>query len=525
MTEELEVIDTSSPDDEFYYSDKEPKRIIKFFEKLLCVTTDNGPQPFILAEFQKEIIRDVFGTYRKKSGLRRYKVVYIEIPRGNGKTYLTAGLCLYNLTASYDAEIIAAAKSRDQASRLLRDAAMMIENNKILKKNFRVLRSAILYKKTNSIFKVISRDANTALGGRMTFGCIDELLAQPDDLLYSSLKSSLTKRKNSILFLITTAGDNMGSMVADMHSYAEGVLDGTIKDTAFYAKIYGLKPGQDFMDPAVWKECNPGLGTIIDFDTFEIEAKSAAARPGTAWIFKARNLNMWFSGAQTWIKPSEWEACADPQLDIEEFLGSEAYLGLDMSSTSDLTCVTICFVREDKYYFFPYIFCPEETIDLRSSEDKVDYRKWVDEGWLRVTKGRRIVQDDILDLTAELAYKYNIKDVAFDRWKAEYLMQKLMQRGLEVYSFGQGFSSMSEPTKLFEILVMERRLVHNGNPVFAWAVNNTLIKLNDVGDYKPTKERSGKQKIDPVIASIMALGRAMLDETRGMNGVITMTNN
>ena len=494
-----------------YYTDLTvPNRIIKFFENYLCVTTDEGPKPFKLCEFQKEIIRDVFGTYRK-SGLRKYKTAYIEIPRGNGKTMLLAGLCLYSLIDTFDAEVVAAAKSRDQASIMLRSAVMMVENSPKLRKLFKVFKNSIYYPKNKSVFKVISRDAGTALGGRLTFGCIDEVLAQPDDALYSSLKSSLTKRKNSLMFLITTAGDSVGTLCSKLHEHAEEIAAGKSKDDSFYAKMYGLGPDDDWRKPEIWKKCNPGLGEIIDYETFEIEAKAAMENPSAAWIFQSRNLNKWFSGEKNFVRMEDWNLCKQ-NINIDDFVGTDCRCGLDLSSTTDLTCFSMCFFKDQKYYIFPFIFCPEDTIKTRSREDKVLYAEWARQGFIIPTPGNAVDQEFVLHYIEQLVNKFSIKEIAVDRWQAAFISQKFQQIGVEVIGFGQGFASMSEPTKFFERCVLQKRLVHAGNQTMDWAVQCTTVLIDPAGSYKPTKEKKTKNRIDPVVASIMALGRMMVRE-------------
>lgn len=498
--------------DELYYTDLTvPDRICTFFEKHLRHAKGAlAGKPFTLLDWQKDIIQDVYGTYRKDDGRRRYRTIYIEVPRKNGKSSFLAGLCLYALFEEAGAEVYIVASSREQAGILFGIASSMVLASPSLKKILKIYRHSIHYTKTNSTFKVLSRDAHSALGTNPSMACMDELLTQPDDGLYSSLKTGMAARENPLMFCITTAADSKSSFCYRLHEYTEAVNNGDVTDDdSFYGRIWGLKEGEDWEDEDVWFKCNPSLGHSISLESFRTDFKQARSMAGMAYTFKSRNLNAWISTDKTWIKRELWEACADENLTIDDFAGEDCYAGLDLSSVTDLTALVLCFPRDGKYYFFPYIFCPEDNIEKRSKVDKVPYRQWADEGHMFPTSGNRVDQQHVLDKVAELHGIYNIRELAIDRWNAAMLTTKLQEIGCEVVSFGQGFASMSEPSKSLERLVLGKEAIHPNNSVYNWTVDNVILETDAAGNYKPNKKKS-KDRIDPVVATVMALGRAEL---------------
>lgn len=494
--------------EKYIYDPKVPKRIIRFFKEYLRHTKGiHAGKPFELLLWQIEIINDVYGTLRP-DGTRRYRTVYIEVPRKNGKSTLLAGLCLYALFEETGGEVYIVASNREQAGILFGIACEMVAASPQLSKIFKIYKHSIYYPRTRSTFKVLSRDAHSALGTNPSFVTVDEILTQPDDTLYNSLKTGMLGRKNPLMFSITTAGDSKASFCYRLHEYAENIANGTVVgDDSFYGRIYGLKDDDDWENEEVWHRCNPSLGQTITLESFRTEYKQAKAMPGMAHAFKARNLNAWLSSDKAWIKGEAWEACGDSSLKLADFKGEDCFAALDLSSVSDLTALALCFRRDGKYYLFHDVFCPADTIQKRSRDDKVPYQMWADSGYLNTTVGSRVDQQAIFNKIMDYTAEFNIKELAVDRWQAEKIMGELQEAKLEVISFGQGFASMSGPSKSLEMLVLGKECVHPNNPLVNWCVSNVMLEMDAAGNYKPNKKRS-KDRIDPVIATIMALGRA-----------------
>lgn len=484
-----------------------PNRIVKFFAKFLRHSKgEHAGQPFILLPWQVDIINSLYGVL-KEDGRRRYKVAYLEIPRKQGKSHLLAGLCLYELIfGDQGGEIFACANSREQARYLFNIATSMIQSNRDLSNMLVVYKNNIFNQKKNSIFKVLSRDATTALGFNASFVVMDELLGAPDDSLYNSMLTSMGARSQPLMVSITTAGWSRASFCYQLHEYTEKVNTGVVTDDTFYGKIYGLDEDDDWTDEKIWYKCNPSLGVTVSLENFREQYNRAKEFPQSERSFKTLNLNAWLSSDKGWMTDGSWMLCEEADLTTDSFKGETCYAGLDLSSTQDLTALVLCFYREGKYYIFPYSFCPEENIKIRGRKDKVPYELWADSDWLIATPGNATDYDYIINKLKELSADFNIAEVTVDRWNSTFLITKLQEAGFNVTLFGQGFQSMTSPIKLMERLVLTKSLVHDGNPVYRWCMSNVILKIDPAGNCKCDKAKS-REKIDTVVASLMALER------------------
>jgi hypothetical protein len=491
-------------DNEYTIDDTIPKRIEKFFATFLKHGKGtHAGKPFILLDWQKDIIRQLYGTYNKE-GLRRYRNGLILIPRKNGKTTLCAGLCLYELLfGETNGEIYAVANSRDQARIIFGVATDMVSTSPTLSKRLKVYKNALYNSKTRSTFKVLSRDANTALGLNASFVIFDELLAAPDDSLYNSMVTSMGARKEPLMLSISTAGFSKASFLYQLVEHGDRINTGVIKDDTFFARIYGLREEDDWTKEDVWYKCNPSLGHTISIEFFRTEYNRAKEFPRFENAFKTLYLNAWIDHEKSWIGDTQWMDCGN-DIKIEDFKGDICYAGLDLSSTTDLTALVLCFYKNEKYYIFSYAFCPEENIRVRSRKDKVGYELWRNQNYLIATPGNATDYEYIVKKLNDLSKDYNISAVMIDRWNSSYLSTKLMDNGFNVVAFGQGFSSMSSPVKALERLVLSKGIIHDKNPVLRWCMSNVILKIDAAGNAKADKAKS-RERIDLVIALLMAL--------------------
>lgn len=492
-------------DSKFFFDESEPKRIKRFFAEYLRHSKGtHANEPFILLDWQYEIIKELFGTFSNETKLRRYRNGLILIPRKNGKSTLVAGLCLYSLIFGEESgEIVACANSRDQAKIIFNIACDFVSKSSVLAKRLKVYKNAIYNPKTRSIFKVISREANTALGMNCTLVIFDELLAAPDDSLYNSLVTSMGARKEPLMLSISTAGFSKASFLYQLVEHGERINSGAIMDDTFFARIYGLKDDEDWTKEEVWYKCNPSLGHTISIEFFRTEFNRAKEFPRFELAFKTLYLNAWIDADKSWLGDTQWMNCGE-DVKITDFKGEYCYAGLDLSSTTDLTALSLCFYKNDKYYLFVYPFCPADNIKLRSKRDKVPYEMWSNEGYLTATPGNCVDYDYVLETLKKLSDDYNIVSVSIDRWNSSYLSTKLMDSGFNVIAFGQGFASLSPACKGFETLTLSNRIVHDKNPVLRWAMGNVILKMDAAGNIKVDKAKS-RERIDPVVASLMAV--------------------
>ena len=485
------------------------------FIECLCHTKGTwAGKPFKLLDWQEQIIRDLFGII-KPNGYRQFNTAYVEIPKKNGKSELAAAIALLLCCGDGEqrAEIYGCAADRGQATIVFDVAADMVRMCPALNKRCKILASQkrILYLPTNSFYQVLSAEAYSKHGFNIHGVVFDELHTQPNRKLFDVMtKGSGDARMQPLYFLITTAGTDTNSICYETHQKAVDILEGRKKDSTFYPVIYGAGNDEDWTDPKIWKKANPSLGETIGMDKVKAACESARQNPGEENSFRQLRLNQWVKQAVRWMPMEKWDACAFP-VDPEELEGRVCYGGLDLSSTTDLTSFCLVFPPEDdedRYIVLPFFWLPEETLPLRVNRDHVPYDVWERQGYIQTTEGNVVHYGFIEKFIEHLGELYNIREIAFDRWGAVQMVQNLEGMGFTVVPMGQGFASMSPPTKELMKLTLEKRIAHGGHPVLRWNMDNIFIRTDPAGNIKADKAKS-TEKIDGAIACIMALDRAI----------------
>ena len=490
--------------------DKDAADFAVMFIESLCHTKGTwAGKPFELIDWQEQIIRDVFGTI-KPNGYRQFNTAYIEIPKKQGKSELAAAVALLLTCGDGEerAEVYGCAADRNQAKIVfdvaaLSSACQASENTGVTKK-------ADLSAHQQLLPGAVCRCRQQA---RLhTHGVIfDELHTQPNRKLFDVMtKGSGDARMQPLYFLITTAGTDTQSICYETHQKALAIIDGRKHDPTFYPVIYGASEDEDWADPKVWKKANPSLGITVGIDKVKAACESAKQNPGEENSFRQLRLNQWVKQAVRWMPMDKWDACSFA-VDPEALEGRVCYGGLDLSSTTDITAFVLVFPPEDeddKYIILPFFWIPEDNIALRVRRDHVMYDLWERQGYLQTTEGNVVHYGFIEKFIEELGTRYNIREIAFDRWGAVQMMQNLEGMGFTVIPFGQGFKDMSPPTKELMKLTLEQKLTHGGHPVLRWMMDNIFIRTDPAGNIKADKEKS-TEKIDGAIATIMALDRAI----------------
>lgn len=497
------------------YYDKEYADFAVAFIESLCHTKGTwAGKRFELMDWQEQIIRDLFGIL-KPNGYRQFNTAYIEIPKKNGKSELAAAVALLLTCGDGEqrAEVYGAAADRQQASIVFDVAADMVRMCPALNKRVKILASQkrLIYEPTNSFYQVLSAEAYSKHGFNVHGVVFDELHSQPNRKLYDVLtKGSGDARMQPLFFLITTAGTDTHSICYEVHQKAQDIIDGRKIDPTFYPVIYGADDTEDWTSPKVWKKCNPSLGETIGMDKVKTACESAKQNPGEENSFRQLRLNQWVKQAVRWMPMDKWDKCAFA-VNEEQLKGRVCYGGLDLSSTTDITAFVLVFPpldEDDKYIILPYFWIPEDTLDLRVKRDHVPYDIWERQGYLQTTEGNVVHYGYIEKFIEELGKKFNIREIAFDRWGAVQMVQNLEGMGFTVVPFGQGFKDMSPPTKELMKLTLEQKIAHGGHPVLRWNMDNIFIRTDPAGNIKADKEKS-TEKIDGAVASIMALDRAI----------------
>lgn len=496
------------------YSKEAADFVVMFIEQLSHTKGRWAGKKFQLLPWQEQIIRDVFGIL-KPDGKRQFTTAYIEIPKKNGKSELAAAIALYLLFGDGEpsAEVYGAAADRQQASIVFDVARQMVVQSPALSKRSKVLTAnkRICNHANNGFYQVLSAEVGTKHGLNVSGLVLDEVHVQPNRKLYDVLtKGSGDAREQPLYFLITTAGTDTNSICYELHQKALDIIEGRKIDPTFYPMIYGADDADDWTDPEVWKKASPSLGHTISIDKVEAACESAKQNPGEENSFRQLRLNQWVKQAVRWMPMDKWDACAFP-VDEEELEGRVCYGGLDLSSTTDITAFVLVFPpldEEDRYIILPYFWIPEETVDLRVKRDHVPYDVWEKQGLIQTTEGNVVHYGFIEKFIERLGERFNIREIAFDRWGAVQMVQNLEGMGFTVVPFGQGFKDMSPPTKELMKLTLEKRLAHGGNPVLRWMMDNIFIRTDPAGNIKADKQKS-TEKIDGAIATIMALDRSV----------------
>jgi phage terminase large subunit-like protein len=479
-------------------------------------------EPFELIGWQERIIRDLFGV-KNANGYRQFRFSYTEIPKKQGKSELAAAVALLLTCADREprAEVYSCASDRQQASIVFDVACDMVDQCRELRRVIHPIMSQkkLLYKPLNSFYQVLSAEAYTKHGLNVHGVIFDELHALPDRRFFDVMtRASGMARTQPMYFIITTAGTDKTSICWKQHEKAEDIIAGRRKDSTFYPVIYAAPPDADWTDEAVWKKCNPSLGVTCNIDDLRVFCENAKNDVTEENIFKQLNLNIWVNNAVRWMPSLTWQNCAFP-VNPERLKGRVCYGGLDLSSTNDVTAFVLVFPPEDmddeddKYQVLPFFWIPEEQLPARVKRDHVLYDEFVRSGLMLTTPGNAIHYAFIEQFIIETSKKYNVKEIAFDRWSADMLVQNLEDAGLKVVPFGQGYKSMSPAAKELMRLALTKRIAHGGHKVLDWMMDNTFVEHDAAGNIKPNKEKS-REKIDGVVALTMAVGRAMLHESR-----------
>lgn len=499
------------------YNEDLANRAVNFIQCLCHTKGVWAGQTFELIDWQEQIIRDLFGIV-KPNGYRQFNTAYIEIPKKQGKSELAAAVALYLTCGDKEerAEVYSCASDRQQASIVFEVAADMVRMCPSLMKRCKILAAnkRIIYLPTNSFYQVLSAEAFSKHGFNIHGVVYDELHTAPNRKLFDVMtKGSGDARTQPLYFLITTAGTDIHSICYEQHQKAKDIIEGRKHDSTFYPVIFGADPEDDWSDPKVWKKANPSLGITVQMDKVEAAFESARQNPAEENTFRQLRLNQWVKQAIRWMPMEKWDA-VKKDFTEESLLGRECYGGLDLSSTGDITSIVLVFppTREDEnYYVLPYFWIPEENMEKRVLKDHVPYDIWEKKGYLISTEGNVIHYDFIEKFIEDLGKKFNIKEIAFDRWGAVQLSQDLDGMGFTVIPFGQGFSSMSSPTKELMNLVLAKKFYHNGHPVLRWNMDNVCVRTDPAGNIKMDKSKSS-EKIDGAVALVMALDRAIRNQ-------------
>lgn len=485
-----------------------------------------------LAAWQAFIVGSAFGWLRwdKASGrwLRRFKTIYTEVPKKNGKSTLLGGVGLYGLLGDGEpgAEIYATATKRAQAHIVFGEARQMVLASPELRRIVRVLQNNLHVEDSYSKFEPLSSDANTGDGVNPHFGIVDELHRVKTRALLAVIEQGMGARLQPMMWIITTAGDETpGTPYDDEHEYARKVLEGALDDDSYFAYIASPDDDDQWDLPSTWAKANPNFGVSIkEHDLISAAAKARASAQALA-DFKRLRLNVRSSDADAAIKMETWrENTRAAALDLEKLRGRICHIGVDLSSKTDITAVVLLFPPDEsdaKWHIVPRFWVPESGVDERGFRDRAPYKHWIETKFITATLGNVVDYRAVKDFIVETAKPmFRVVDVAFDPWNAGTLVNDLQDEGLTPFEFPQRTSHYAHPTKEFMGMLLDASFEHYGHPVLGWMASNLRLVRDHNENPMPSKKKS-TARIDGIAAAIMALGRALAnDGNEGLEAAI-----
>lgn len=503
----------------YAFSESEGNRVCKFIELLTHTKGALAGQKIKLEPWQVWILSTIFGWRRRSDGGRRFRRVYIEVPRGNGKSCLSSCVALYCLLADREpgAEVYSFATTRDQAKIVFGDAKQMCVANQALRHNFglEVLANALYVPRTNSTFQAKSAEGSTLDGLNTHFACVDELHAHKTRAVYDVVETSMGKRLNSLLWVITTAGFDTSGICYEVRTMVRGVLDGTIEDETQYGVIYTIDEDDDWTTEEALIKANPNWGVSVMPEVIIPLQKKAMAIVSATNNFKTKHLDVWCSAGTAWMDLVAWKRCGHMR-DLDDMLGKPCVIGLDLGAKNDVTAKVIVFKEQDengkpRFYISTKLYLPEAAVEKSTN---AQYQGWADTGAITVTGGAMTDLSRIEEEIREDLSRFDVQAIAYDPWQATQLAVNLSEDGAPMVEYRNTVQNLSEPMKWLEALVQDGKLTHDENPAMDWMMGNVVAKLDAKDNIYPRKERY-EQKIDGPVALIYGLAMCLAERDEG----------
>ena len=506
---------------DYYFDLDRAEKYLRAVQRLSHVIGNWKTKNIVYEPWQCWVWMCVQGFRNKVTKFRRFRVLHLEVARGSAKSTMLSQLALYELALDNPNgnQISTVATKKDQA-RIVLDAsrAMARKNASFLRHTgVKVLAHSIVHVSSNSVMRSLASEHSGLDGLNDILAICDELHAMKRDT-FEVISSGMSKRSDSLLACITTAGQDVHSIGHSQSTYAKKVSLGDVADDQFFAAVYTLDDGDDWEDEKVWLKANPNLGVSVDMVTLKAKVEKALVTPADIPNIKIKHMNLWIAEAQAFYDQDVWDKCADPKLKLEDFKGKKCIMGLDLASHVDITSAAIIFKENDVYTVFDKSYLPEETV--QASRNTL-YDDCIFKGYLISTKGAAINYDFIRGECEALAKDYKITECLYDAWNATETAQKLSNK-IEMVKMAMNVANLSEPMKKLDALMRQGKIRHNGSPLLRWCLGNVVAKEDHNGNVFPRKSHV-KLKIDPIIAILMALAGHLQDqqvdsiyETRGL---------
>lgn len=497
-------------------------RAIGFFRDVLRLNGgDFEGKPFILSDWQAFIVGSLFG-WLSLDGYRRFRVAYIEAPKGSGKSPLAAGVGHLMLSADGEAraEVYAAATKKDQAMILFRDAVAMWQQSPALTSRLKASGQQpniwnLADLTTGSFFRPISSDDGQS-GPRPHCGLIDELHEHKSPMVTDMMRAGTKGRTQALIFEITNSGYDRHSVCWQHHEYSGKVLEQIINDDSWFAYVCGLDPQDDWTDEKVWGKANPNLGVSVPLKYLREQVREAQGMAAKQNTVRRLNFCAWTEQDERWLDMALWDTGAEP-IDAVALRGRPCYGGLDLARTRDLSAFALLFpplAAGETWKVLMRFWIPDADMRVRSQRDRVPYDVWVREGLISCTQGNATDFSFIEKAIVAACGEYDVREVAYDRVFAGEIVQNLMAEGVTMVPFGQGFISQAAPVAELHRMLLAGEFQHGGNPVLRWNASNVTVAQDPAGNLKLDKARS-TERIDGIAALCNAIGRAQVHPVEG----------
>ena len=484
------------------------QRAVRIINNLTHTKGSFAGQSFDLRPWQKKIVQQLFKT--RKDGLRQFRTCLLMLPRKNGKSEIAAALAIYFLLfdGEMGAEVYSAAADKDQAALVFNVAAQMIRNDPELLEQCEIADSQkrIVHRKSGSFYRAISAEAYSKHGFNASVVIYDELHAAPNRELWDVLSTSQGARSQPLMIAITTAGYDRHSILYELYAHAKKVLLDPSLDPTFLPILFEVPKEADWLDESVWRKANPALGDFRSLEEMRIAAQRAKSIPAQENTFRRLYLNQWTEQAERWMPMALWKAC-EQSIDWQDYEGRTCYVGMDLSSTRDVTAIVAVFPEDDDGAFavLPCCFVPRDSMRERARKDGEHWNLWEKSGLLEVTTGNVVDYEAVRRKLREWSERFGLRMLGFDPWNATDLVNRLTEQdGLNCVPVRQGYATLTSPTKALTDAIVSKRLTHDGHPVLTDHILNAAAETDGAGNLKLSKKESG-DRIDAAAALVSAV--------------------
>ena len=497
----------------YIFDEKKANRPIQFIERYCKHSKGKwAGKPVILELWQKAHIQALYGFVDKETGLRKYRKFVLFVGKKNGKSTEGSGLGLYQLTSDREggAEVYSVATQKDQAKIIWEEAKRMAAKSPALNKRTRRLVNGIFYDKTESLFKAVASETDSLDGLNGSAILADEIWAWRDKGLLDIMSDSISVREQPIIFEFSTMGKIREAVFDGEYEYLEAVikgyegLEGGIEDETVLPFIYELDEAKEWTDEKAWIKANPNLGVTKTYKYLRDKVEKAQKKPDELSNLLCKEFNVRTTAQEAWIDFDT--ANNEETYDMDSLYDAYAIGGVDLSSTTDLTCATLLIMKHNKKYILQQYFIPSERLDFKIKDDKIPYDKWEKRGLVTICDGAKVNYSDVTQWFLRMNDEYKISAlwIGYDPWNTQYWVEEMKEYGFEMVEVRQGAKTMSNPMKQLEADLIEKNVNYNNNPVLKWCLCNTSVKRDENDNIRPVKGQKQRARIDGTVSLIIA---------------------